>query len=176
MPPHEGDEAGPPPSDDPLRRTNLSVELLLETDETDPPLDPWLADQLARLAALSELPGSEAGEVTLVVVDDTHMAALHERYFGDAGTTDVISFDLRDAGDAPLEGDLVLCIDEARRQAAKRGHPVRMELLLYAVHGLLHLLGYDDHDPAEADRMHSLEDELLVRGGFEPVYGKVQEQ
>ncbi|MFW6038881.1 MAG: rRNA maturation RNase YbeY [bacterium] len=181
--PRQGGDDGlstPAASDDPLsprpspHPPRLGVELLLETPaaaDIDPPLDPWLAEQLARLAALSALPGSEQGSVTLVVVDDPHMAALHERYFGDPTTTDVISFDLRDAGDAPLEGDLVLCLDEAQRQAQTRRHDVRMELLLYAVHGLLHLLGYDDHDPAEAERMHRLEDELLVRGGFNAVYG-----
>ncbi len=145
----------------------VAVDLLLETHDLKPSLTPWLADQLQRLTTLA---GVTEGAVTVVVVDDVRMSELHSQYHDDPSTTDVLTFDLRDDADAPLEGDLVLCLDEAQRQAAQRGHAVRMELLLYALHGLLHLLGYDDHDPADSERMHRREDELLVRAGFEPVY------
>jgi probable rRNA maturation factor len=52
-------------------------------------------------------------------------------------------------------------VDEARRQAAGRALPVERELLLYCVHGVLHCLGYDDHDDAEYVRMHAEEDRIL---------------
>lgn len=167
--------AGEPP--DPPEATGPEVELLLETDEPEPPLTPWLADQFARVARLA---GVTRGRLTLVVVDDQRMAALHDRYHADPSTTDVLSFDMREApaegppessAHPPPEGDLVLCLDQARRQAERRGHDVRVELLLYALHGLLHLLGHDDHDMDAATRMHRREDELLSRAGFGPVYG-----
>lgn len=150
----------------------LVVECLLEThlEVGDPPLTSWLSEQLSQLGRLA---GAGPGGVTVVVVDDGRMAELHERYHGDASTTDVLSFDLRDesGGGSAIEGDLVLCADEARRQAQRRGHALRVELLLYGLHGLLHLLGYDDHAPAEARRMHQREDELLTQAGFGAVYG-----
>ena len=80
----------------------------------------------------------------------------------------MLTFDLRDDADADLEGDVALCVDEAARRAAERGHPVRDEVLLYAVHGLLHLLGEDDHTPADYARMHAREDALLTAIGVGP--------
>ncbi|MFP4144883.1 MAG: rRNA maturation RNase YbeY [Phycisphaeraceae bacterium] len=142
----------------------------MKTDDTDPPLAGWLPGQVARIAALA---GVEQGELSLVVVDDARMSALHEQYLGEPATTDVLSFDLREHPDEPLEGDLVLCLDEAARQSAERGHAVGLEVLLYAVHGLLHLLGEDDHDPDSARKMHRREDALLTRAGFGPVFGSL---
>lgn len=132
---------------------------------------------LARLhrdlaAALDHL--AAAGEVRIRLVNDTAMAEAHERYSGIAGTTDVLTFDLRDAADpaAPLDVDLLICVDEARRQAAARGHPLTHELLLYALHGVLHCLGHDDHDDAAYARMHTIEDEVLKAIGIGPVFGR----
>lgn len=61
----------------------------------------------------------------------------------------------------PLDVDLLICVDEARRQSAARGHSIERELLLYILHGVLHCLGEDDHDPTDAARMHAREDEVL---------------
>ena len=72
----------------------------------------------------------------------------------------------------PIDGDLVLCVDEARRRAAELGHDARVELLLYAVHGLLHLAGEDDHEPDAHRRMHEREDAILTGLGLGPVYSK----
>ncbi|MEM6854796.1 MAG: rRNA maturation RNase YbeY, partial [Planctomycetota bacterium] len=69
-----------------------------------------------------------------------------------------------------IDGDVVICRDEAERQAAVRGHDARVELLLYAVHGLMHLLGEDDLDDANYQRMHEREDRLLTQMGFGPVF------
>ena len=167
-------EGSAPAGDDPLRPPPLRIDLTIETDEPDPPLTGWLDVQLAKLAALAGVAG---GELSLAVVDDAQMAALHEQYRGEAGTTDVLSFDLRDEPGvarevAKVQGEVIVCLDEARRQAAARGHAVRLELLLYALHGLLHLVGEDDKAPEAAARMHRREDELLTRAGLGAVYGK----
>lgn len=153
--------SGPPGS------AGLRIDLTLDADDADPPLEGWLEPHLARIAALA---GVHEGQLSLAVVGDDAMASLHEQYKDVPGTTDVLTFDLRDDPDAPLEGDVVLCIDEAARQAARRGHQTRLEVLLYAVHGLLHLLGEDDADEAAAQRMHRREDELLTAAGFGPVF------
>lgn len=119
----------------------------------------WLSEHAAAAARLLAV----AGEVRVRVVGDTEMAAAHERYSGVPGTTDVLTFDLRDdpAAGGPLDTDILVCIDEARRQAAARGLSVERELLLYIVHGVLHCLGFDDHDEAAHRAMHDEEDRVL---------------
>jgi probable rRNA maturation factor len=119
-----------------------------------------------------------AGEVRVRVVGDAEMAAAHEEFAGAPGTTDVLTFDLSDP-DAPppvapdarrLDADILVCADEARRQAASRGHEVERELLLYIIHGVLHCMGHDDHDEAAAAAMHTREDEVLAAIGVGPTY------
>lgn len=88
------------------------------------------------------------------------MARLHDRYKGEARTTDVLTFPLSEP-DEPIEADIVICLDEAARRAADFGHPIERELLLYALHGLLHCAGFDDHDDIGAAAMHSEEDRIL---------------
>jgi len=147
---------------------SCAVTLDLRTPDCNPSASGWLEDQLIRIAQLA---GVADGQLAIAVVDDDQMASMHERYCDRAGTTDVLTFDLRDQPDRPIQGDLVLCMDQARRQAGQRGHDTRLELLLYAVHGLMHLLGEDDHDEAGYQKMHRREDELLTRAGLGPVFG-----
>ncbi len=148
---------------------DVAIDLILYIDEPDPPLTGWLDDMLLK-AALSA--GVHKAQINLVVVGDDMMSELHEQYTGVAGTTDVLTFDLREESDdnLPIEADIIVCFDEARRQAMLRHVPVQLELLLYAVHGLLHLMGEDDHDEADYQRMHAREDELLSQMGFGPVF------
>ncbi|HZW09206.1 MAG TPA: rRNA maturation RNase YbeY [Phycisphaerales bacterium] len=122
----------------------------------------WVAER-AR-AALAPL--GCAGEVRARIVADAEMAEAHERWSGVPGTTDVLTFDLREAEDDPLDVDLLICVDEALRQAGARGIPAERELLLYLIHGVLHCLGYDDHDEPGAARMHAEEDRLLEAAGI----------
>jgi probable rRNA maturation factor len=152
----------------PVAGESLQVQLSLLVDEPQPPLSGWLEAQVSKIAALA---GVQRGRLSLAVVDDGHMAELHEQYKQVPGTTDVLTFDLRDDADGPLEGDVVVCLDEAVRQAQARGHEVRLEVLLYAVHGLLHLLGENDEEEVGFRRMHQREDDLLRAAGFGPVYG-----
>ncbi len=122
-------------------------------------------DHLARLAA------ARAGRpvrLSFALVDDGEMAVLHGRFLGLEGPTDVLAFPLED--EPLLVGDVVIDVDEARRQARARGLPAYDEVLLYAVHGVLHLLGHDDHDAPERRRMRRAERALLQRLGVEPVF------
>jgi probable rRNA maturation factor len=131
----------------------------------------WLADMAGQ--ALTVL--GVSGEVRVRIVGDGEMARAHGQYAGEGGTTDVLTFDLR--GEAArtthdLDTDILVCFDEASRQASARGHAVSRELLLYIVHGVLHCLGHDDHDPAAAARMHAEEDRVLAALGVGPVYAR----
>jgi probable rRNA maturation factor len=77
--------------------------------------------------------------------------------------TDVLSF----PSDTPeFLGDLVIAAGVARRQAREAGHSYAVELKVLALHGLLHLLGYDHHDPADGGRMARLERRLRAKGGL----------
>jgi probable rRNA maturation factor len=127
----------------------------------------WLIDHAqAAVAALGA-----RGEVRVSVVGDPEMADAHLRYSNVPGTTDVLTFDLRaESATDELDVDILICADEARRQAAVRNVPVERELLLYIVHGVLHCLGEDDHDEAAARRMHEREDRVLAAIGVGPVY------
>lgn len=173
-----GDDDSPPESspesadpDQPLRPvSDLAIDIV--DAQGDPLQDAdarWLGEQFAVAA---EYAGAKAGRVTLAIVEDAVMTDLHQRYKAVAGTTDVLTFDLRADPREPLDVDLVLCRDQAARQARERGHDVRLELLLYAVHGLLHTLGFDDADETEAAAMHAREDDILTAIGLGPVFAR----
>lgn len=100
-------------------------------------------------------------EVDLAVVDRDEIAALNRRYRRRAAPTDVLSFDLSDAGQAGISVQIVVCGDAAARQATLREGSKQRELMLYVVHGLLHVMGYEDDTARGAAGMHAREDELL---------------
>lgn len=132
----------------------------------------WLVEH-AR-AAVQAATG-RPGEVRVRVVGDIAMAAAHARYAGVEGTTDVLTFDLAEGSGAAGEGldvDMLVCVDEARRQATARGHAMERELLLYILHGVLHCLGHDDHDDAAFERMHAEEDRVLEAIGVGKTFAR----
>jgi probable rRNA maturation factor len=136
----------------------------------------FLKGQKRRLASvLRSVLASEgvaAGELSVTLVDDAEISRINRQYLNHDGPTDVISFDLSDAGDARLSGEIVVSAERAVRVAAERGTDPVGELLLYAVHGLLHLAGYDDRTAAKAAHMHARENELLTALGYPDVYRK----
>lgn len=131
-------------------------------------------------AALAVLVGSggrgssRGSSVAVRVVGDAEMAAAHQRHLGLDSTTDVLTFDLGSSVTEPrhVQADIIVCVDEAARQARARGHGVREELLLYIIHGMLHCLGHDDHDDAAFARMHAEEDRVLAAIGVGTVFAR----
>ena len=120
---------------------------------------------------------SHAARIGVALVDDERMAELNQRHLHHAGPTDVLTFDLRDGKTGPgesddpaVEGEIVVSVEMAAREAASRGHSLDAELALYVVHGTLHLLGYGDDCDEDAARMHALEDEILAGIGVGVVY------
>lgn len=120
---------------------------------------------------------SRAARIGVALVDDGRMAELNQRHLRHAGPTDVLTFDLRDgktgpggADDPAVEGEIVVSVETAAREAASRGHHLDAELALYVVHGTLHLLGYDDDREEDAAHMHALEDEILAGIGVGTVF------
>ncbi|MEM0984182.1 MAG: rRNA maturation RNase YbeY [Planctomycetota bacterium] len=110
-----------------------------------------------------------AGELRVRVVDDAEMSALHLERSSVPGPTDVLTFDLSD-GDG-LDCDVTVCLDEAARRASGDVAP---ELVLYALHGALHCLGFDDRSNEDAARMHAEEDRLLEAAGLGRVFAEGQ--
>ena len=107
--------------------------------------------------------GRPGGAVEVAIVDDAEIRRMNTRYRGIGRRTDVLAFPL-EAPDAPeqLVGQIVISAETARRQARKVGVPLALELDLLVTHGTLHLVGYDDRDPLEADLMHRRERDILA--------------
>ena len=102
------------------------------------------------------------GALNIALMNDASLAVLHGRYLNNPSPTDVIAFDLRDdPGDSTVDGEILISVDRARAEAARRRLPVRQELLRYVIHGTLHLLGLDDATPAGRQRMRRAEGRLL---------------
>ena len=118
-----------------------------------------LARAVARALAAVGRPG---GMVEVAVVDDAEIRRLNARYRGVGRRTDVLAFPLEaPAAPGQLVGQIVVSADTARRQARRLHVPVALELDLLVTHGTLHLVGYDDRDPLEADLMHRRERDIL---------------
>lgn len=146
---------------------------LLDLIDGDGSLGPadlaWLRERASHALVLL----GARGEVRVRLAGDAEMADAHGRYAGVAGVTDVLTFDLAGgSGSGVLDADILVCVDEARRQALARGHAVGREALLYIVHGVLHCLGHDDHDDDGFERMHAREDDLLGRLGVGATFGR----
>ena len=124
----------------------------------------------AKLAAALVHVDRPIREVTLKIVDDAAMRDLHARHRRTAGTTDVLTFD-HSAPQGPLEADIVICVDEAARRAAELDLPIEREVLLYALHGVLHCAGFDDRTPEDFKTMHAEEDRILVAIDVGPTFG-----
>lgn len=136
-------------------------------------LDAWLA---------ATAPSSVRGEVSLALVGDARMRSLNRRFRGVDRTTDVLSFpaDPRPAdpparppahppattSGLPLVGDIVIALGLAERQARTAGHSLQTELRVLALHGLLHLAGYDHERADDRGRMRRVEDRLRRKGGL----------
>jgi probable rRNA maturation factor len=115
-----------------------------------------LAAWLSRTA-----PSAARGEVTVALVSDGRMRALNRSCRGKDYATDVLSFPAEAPG---YLGDIVIATGVARRQADDAGHPVATELRVLALHGLLHLLGYD-HETDDG-RMARVEARLRRKAGL----------
>ena len=100
-----------------------------------------------------------------MVVDDREIRGLNRRFLGKNRPTDVLAFggDVEEEGHAPLLGEIVISWETARRQAKRLGHSLEEELSLLTIHGLLHLVGYDDSDPTESRLMHERERSLFIK-------------
>ena len=125
---------------------------------------PFVRRHLPRAHALLR---SRLADLSLALVGDATMSRLHRQFLKKTGPTDVLTFELEhDAAGSVTSGEVVTCVPEAARQARRLGVSVERELLLYALHGMLHLSGFDDRTASEFRAMHRMEDDILTRLGL----------
>ena len=132
-------------------------------------LSRWLA---------SVAPAAARGEVAIALVTDAHSQKLNSQYRQKKSATDVLSFPAAESPPAsgsripdnrPRQtflGDIVIATGTARKQAKDAGHSYQAELRVLALHGLLHLLGYDHDNRNDAGRMRRIESRLRRQGGL----------
>jgi len=147
----------------------VSIEI---SNESGFPIDESKVLAVAR-HSLEEMGVNPMAELSLLLVDVEYMAELNHRWMGKTGPTDVLAFPMdeleidrgpggpEDEPEPTLLGDVVLCPVVAERQARAAGHRTEDELHLLAVHGILHLLGYDHAEPEEEREMFGLQGRLL---------------
>lgn len=112
--------------------------------------------------------GRRRGELCVIFVGDRRIRSVNKRYLGHDYATDVIAFPYPAPpkgarGEAAPFGDIFISWDTARRQARELGHSLLREVLTLAAHGALHLVGYDDHRPADRRRMFARQDAVVRR-------------
>lgn len=129
--------------------------------------------QALKAAAKAVLEGEGVAEakVTLAFVDNPHIHRLNKQFLDHDEPTDVLTFPYSPKGSKKLEGEVVIGAEVAKENAADRGHEVGLELLLYVVHGCLHLCGYTDTDPLSEKAMRAKEREYLLKLGLPDVSG-----
>ncbi len=109
----------------------------------------------------------DQANVSVAIVDDATMHDLNRKYLQHDYATDVLSF-LLSAVDEPLEGEVIVSADTAAAEAIQYAWSTMDELLLYVIHGTLHLVGYDDATELERANMRSKEREYLAALGRQP--------
>jgi probable rRNA maturation factor len=161
----------------------VTIDVFAADEQQAHPVDLARWAELARQVLMARgIKG--ATEVSVLFVDEESIAALNEQFLGKHGPTDVLSFPIEDepgptgrspdlGGSGPgtspdeevlsLLGDVVICPAVASRNAATHEVSLDDEVALLVVHGLLHLLGMDHENDAEAERMEALEQQLLTR-------------
>ncbi len=124
----------------------------------------FLSRLTAVLEQLLEEENLSTGELNVVITDDHMLQRLNRDYRNKDAPTDVLSFNYLDpAGCRPLlgnefaVGDIYISIDRACDQAKQAGHDLKREVALLAVHGLLHLFGYNHNADSEAEKMRKKE-------------------
>jgi len=121
--------------------------------------------------------GPEEAEVSLMLVDDQRIHALNLEYRGVDRPTDVLSFALQEEVEEEPEieeeddmlGDIVISVERARDQAEEYGHSFQREIVYLAVHGTLHLLGFDHEEENDKQEMRMKEEEVMAKLKLERV-------
>jgi probable rRNA maturation factor len=155
-----------PPADEGVRVPSPRISVTLRNQQRTHTVDLRLLRAVAR-QLFRELPQVQSAELGVCLVAAPKMTRLNESFLHHAGSTDVITFDYSELGtrnselESSLHGEIVICVDEAVAQARRFGTTWQTEVVRYLVHGVLHLIGHDDHRPAARRKMKRAENRLL---------------
>ena len=129
----------------------------------------WVETALAFEAQTEDFPETE---MTIRIVDEEESQTLNREYRGKDYPTNVLSFpfEVPEGIELPLLGDLVICRQVMEREAKEQQISLASHWAHLAVHGTLHLLGYDHIEEAEAEEMEGLETQIMQKLGFEDPY------
>jgi probable rRNA maturation factor len=136
------------------------LSITVTNTQSQLPVDEKMLRKAVRMILRDEL--IERAKISVAVVDDPTIAELHQRYLNDPQPTDVLSFVL-ERSPKYLEGEIVVSADTAAASAPDYNWTADDELLLYVIHGVLHLTGYDDTTPKKREIMRKKEREYLAR-------------
>ncbi|MFC4076731.1 rRNA maturation RNase YbeY [Salinithrix halophila] len=149
----------------------VDMDIQIKAEAADTSALEWVERSLDAAAKAEEINGAE---VSVLITDDEEIHRLNREFRQVDRPTDVLSFPQWEAGEEwndengvpiPL-GDLVISLPRAKEQAREYGHSLERELGFLAVHGFLHLIGYD-HETVEDERaMFSRQEEILSRVGL----------
>lgn len=147
----------------------MNIEVFNETSSN---LDKELKELKALLQNVCQDEKLDSGEFNVIIVDSNKIRELNKEYRNIDRVTDVISFALEDDDTFNLEdyrvlGDIYICLEQALKQAEDYGHSFKRELSFLAIHGLLHLLGYDHMTLEEEKIMFKKQEEVLSHYGIE---------
>jgi probable rRNA maturation factor len=143
------------------------IEIAFTNQQTTQAIDETRLTDAARMVLTEE--GVAEADLSLAIVDDSTIHDLNRRYLQHDYPTDVISFVL-DPGPPRLEGEVIVSADTAAAASTRFGWRFEDELLLYVIHGTLHLVGYDDLTEEAQVRMRAAERRYLLRMGLVPRY------
>ncbi len=165
----------PPPPQTPLPEADEDPHPAIELDLIDPLnlLSPSDHTNISTWASLVFEQFKATGSVRAKIVNDQLMSDAHQKFSGIDGTTDVLTFDFNPTDQTEskaLDTDLIICADQAARQATQHNNTTPQEILLYIIHGILHCMGYDDQSTSDFNKMHQREDQLLTAAGIGPLF------
>lgn len=150
----------------------IDLQIASENSESLPTLEQftyWVETALAFEAQTDNFPETE---MTIRIVDEEESQTLNREYRGKDYPTNVLSFpfEVPEGIELPLLGDLVICRQVMEREAKEQQISLASHWAHLAVHGTLHLLGYDHIEEAEAEEMEGLETQIMQKLGFEDPY------
>jgi probable rRNA maturation factor len=149
------------------------LSFTIEINATDQPHRSDCARLKKAVRLILQDAGIQSAEISIAIVTDQRMHELNRQYLDHDYPTDVLSFLLdHDSEEKSLEGQIIASSDYAAREAPSFGWTTDDELLLYIIHGTLHLVGHDDTDPAAKQTIRAAEAKYLKQFGLEHRFEK----
>ncbi len=142
--------------------TLLNIEIIVDEDVTYVANEQKLRDACTAATSLRDF---HQGEIGIRVATDAAIHQINREHLGHDYPTDVISFPYA-ANPPHIEGELVVSVDTASERANDLGWSVDHELLLYVVHGTLHITGMEDHEPEDRLAMRTAERLVMLQLGI----------